>query len=212
MSSELAELEQTERIKKWCREYGVGIIGGIFFAIIISMGWRYWQQKQENNLILASMKYQNLLEIAANQRTHASFNRIANNLLQKYSKTPYASLAALQLAKQAVNQNKLAEAEKQLVWVIQHGRNETLRTVARTRLARVLLAENQPDRALKVLDESDNTVYHSLILEGKGDIYLYLDHPSEALKNYLAAQKLFFNNAIEQPLLSMKIDHLTGSA
>ena len=208
--NELAEIDQAERVKKWCLEYGVGIIAGVIFAIIVSIGWRYWQQRQENNLVLASMEYQNLLD-ASNQENHTAFDTIANTIIQNYSKTPYALLAALQLAKQAVNQNKLLAAEKQLVWIIQHGKSGTIRAVARTRLARVLLAENQPERALKVLDENDNTAYHPLILEEKGDIYLYLGHSSEALQNYLAAEKLFSKSAIEQPLLSMKINNLTES-
>ncbi len=210
--NELAELEQVERIKKWCREYGVGIIVGIVFAIIASMGWHYWQQKQENNLILASINYQNLLDASLNQKSAAPIIKIANTLLQNYSRTPYASLAALQLAKQAVNQNKLTDAERQLTWVVQHGQSGTLRAVARTRLARVLLAEGQPERALKLLDENDNIFYRPLILQEKGDIYSYLGHPSKALQNYIAAEKLFAKSAIDQPLLSMKINNLTVSA
>lgn len=209
--NELAELEQAERIKKWCREYGIGILVGIVFAIIASIGWHYWQQKQENNLISASINYQNLLDASITQKSATSI-RIANTLLQNYSRTPYASLAALQLAKQAVNQNKLTDAERQLTWVVQHGQSGTLRAVARTRLARVLLAEGQPERALKLLDENDNTFYRPLILAEKGDIYSYLGLPSKALQNYIAAEKLFAKSAIDQPLLSMKINNLTGSA
>ena len=184
---------------------------GIVFAIIASIGWHYWQQKQENNLISASINYQNLLDASITQKSATSI-RIANTLLQNYSRTPYASLAALQLAKQAVNQNKLTDAERQLTWVVLHGQSGTLRAVARTRLARVLLAEGQPERALKLLDENDNTFYRPLILAEKGDIYSYLGLPSKALQNYIAAEKLFAKSAIDQPLLSMKINNLTGSA
>ncbi|MDQ8040219.1 MAG: tetratricopeptide repeat protein [Rickettsiella sp.] len=200
--NELAELEQVERIKKWCRDYGFGIIAGIIFAIILSMFWYYWRQTQENNLILASITYENLL----NDSTQSD-NR-AYTLIQKYPNTPYASLAALQLAKQAVNQNKLTEAEKQLTWVTQHGKNETLRAMARVRLARVLLAENQPEHALKILDENDNTIYQPLVFEEKGNIFLHLKDSTKALQNYLAAEKLFSKNAIDQPLLSMQINSL----
>ncbi|MES2998670.1 MAG: tetratricopeptide repeat protein [Pseudomonadota bacterium] len=202
--NEFAELEQVEHIKKWCREYGVGVIAGIIFAIVVSVGWYYRQQNRENNLVKASIEYENLLEAT----THQSKLILAKSLLQNYPQTPYASLAALQLAKQAVYHNKLAEAERQLVWIVNHGKSATLRAVARTRLARVLLAENQPERALQILDENDNKAYRSLILEEKGDVFFRLDHPAEALQNYVAAEKLYSESSIEQPLLSMKINNL----
>jgi predicted negative regulator of RcsB-dependent stress response len=210
--NELVELEQAERLKKWCRDYGVGIIMGIIFAILATMGWRYWRQIQENNLLAASVQYENLLAATAQKSEQGAVESIAKGLLQNYPKTPYALLAALQLAKRAVYQNTLTDAEKYLVWALQEGKNPTLRAVARTRLARILLAENQPERALKVLDSNDNARYQPLILEEKGDVFLYLGHRSEALQNYLAAKKLFSENSLEQPLLSMKINKLAGSA
>ena len=209
--NELVELEQAERIKKWCRDYGVGIIMGIIFAIVATVGWRYWQQTQEENLLTASMSYENLLGGLADKNKVAIVDTTAKTLLQKYPQTPYASLAALQLAKQAVYQNQLTEAESHLAWVIQHGRSATLRAVARVRLARVLLAEDQPVRALTVLDENDNTAYQPLILEEKGDVFLRLGHASAALQNYLAAKKLFSDSSLDQPLLAMKINNLMKS-
>jgi predicted negative regulator of RcsB-dependent stress response len=209
--NERVELEQVERIKKWCRDYGVGIIMGISFAIVITIGWRYWQQTQEDNLVMASLKYNNLLNAMVDQSKQATAESIASGLLRNYPKTPYASLAALQLARQAVYQNKLTEAEKRLAWVLQYTKSSTLRAVARIRLARVLLAENKPGYALKVLDENDNTVYQPLVLEEKGNIFWYLGHSAEALQNYLAAEKLFLDDALEQPLLAMKINKLTES-
>lgn len=207
--NEWVELEQAERLKKWCRDYGVGIITGIIFAIVMTIGWRYWQQTQENNRLAASLYYKNLLDNLTNKDGVATVETAAKNLLQKYPQTPYASLAALQLAKQAVYQNKLAGAESHLVWVIQHGKSTTLRAVARIRLARVLLAEDQPERALKLLDENDNMAYQPLILEKKGDVFLQLGQAATALQNYLAAEKLFSEDSLEPPLLAMKINNLT---
>lgn len=209
--NELAELEQAARIKVWCREYGVGIVLGIIFAIAITTGWHYWRQARENNAVNAAMEYENLLHAVIKENNLAAVASIANGLLQHYPQTPYASLAALQLAKLAVNYNKLPEAEKKLVWVIQHGKSGSLRAVATIRLARVLLAENQSERALKILDENVNHAYQPLVLEEKGDIFSHIGNLSGALQNYLAAEKLFSKSAIKQPLLSMKINNLIRS-
>lgn len=207
--NELAELEQAERIKKWCRDYGVAIVVGLILVIVASLVWQHWKQRQENHLVKASQHYESLVDASMQQDNRGTMVAISKNLLQNYPQTPYASLAALQLAKQAVIHKQLAEAENKLNWVIKQGKNVTLRAVARARLARVLLSENQPARALEVLNQNDNKAYQSLIFEEKGDIFLRLGSPQKALQNYLEAKKLYSENSIEQPLLSMKINNLT---
>ncbi len=61
--NELIAIEQAENVKKWCREYGFGILVGIIFAIFISWGWNYWRQEKENNLLIASMQYEHLIAL-----------------------------------------------------------------------------------------------------------------------------------------------------
>jgi predicted negative regulator of RcsB-dependent stress response len=209
--NELAELEQAERIKGWCREYGVGIMLGVILAMVVSVGWHYWWQASENKVVNAAIEYENLLAATMKKNNLVAVESISKRLLENYPQTPYASLAALQVVKQAVNQNNLPEAENKLVWIIQHGKSESLRAVASIRLARVLLAENQPERALKMLDKNDNGLYQPLILEQKGDILSYLGNFSAALQHYLVAEKLFSASAIDRPLLSMKINNLIKS-
>lgn len=205
--NELIAIEQAETIKKWCREYGVGILIGIIFAVFISWGWNYWRQEKENNLLIASMQYERLVASIAKGEKISTLNRLADELLQSYPYTPYASLAALQLAKLAVNQNNLSEAANRLFSIIDHGHNPALQSIARLRLARILLAQNQAKEALNLLSKNKDKVYIPIFLEEKGDILNNLGRYKEALQNYLAAKQAFGNNA-EQPLLEMKINNL----
>jgi predicted negative regulator of RcsB-dependent stress response len=205
--NELVELAQIERIKKFFRKYAMGVGIGILFTIVVSFVWQYKKQTRENNLIRASMQYENMLDAITDQNKLTT-ETLAKDLLQNYSHTPYAPLAAFQLAKQAIKENKFAIAEDKLMWVVEHGNNDSLRAVARIRLARILLAENQAQRAMQVLDANNNTAYQALILEEKGDVFLHLGRSKEALQNYLAAEKLFSQDLIERPLLSLKIRNL----
>jgi predicted negative regulator of RcsB-dependent stress response len=205
--NELARLEQAESVKKWCREYGSGILAGIIFAIFVSWGWNYWQQSKENYLLAASMQYEYLLAASVKNENTATLNGLAEGLIKHYSHTPYASLAALQLAKQAINQNNLTDAANKLFWVIHHGEDQALQSIARLRLARVLLAEKKATEALKLLSENKYKAYIPIFLEEKGDILDNLGHRKEALQSYLAAKQAF-GNIIEQPLLEMKINNL----
>jgi predicted negative regulator of RcsB-dependent stress response len=206
--NELAAIEQAERIKKYCREYGFSTVLGIIFAILISWGWHYWRQAQENYLLTASMQYERLLAAIMKNENITMQNNIAEGLLKKYPHTPYASLAALLLAKQAVHQNNLTDARHKLFWVIKHGEDQKLRSIARIRLIRILLAENQVTQALSILAEDNDPTYSPIFLEEKGDILINLGRSKEALQNYLAAKQAFSKNNIEQPLLEMKINNL----
>ncbi|MFZ0219989.1 MAG: tetratricopeptide repeat protein [Candidatus Aquirickettsiella sp.] len=205
--NELFAIEQAEYVKKWCREYGVGILMGIIIAVFICWGWNYWHQAKENNLLTASMQYERLVvAITTNENTMA-LNSLADGLLKKYPYTPYASLAALQLAKLAVNQNNLSGAVKRLLWVIDQGQDQDLQSLARLRLARILLTQNQAAEALNMLSKNEGDAYIPIFLEEKGDILNNLGHTKEALQSYLAAKQAF-GNIIEQPLLEMKINNL----
>ncbi|MGC1854295.1 MAG: tetratricopeptide repeat protein [Candidatus Aquirickettsiella sp.] len=206
--NELIVIEQAEYVKKWCREYGFGILIGIIFAIFISWGWNYWRQAKENNLFIASMQYEHLIALISKKNENIStVNRLAEGLLKNYSYTPYSSLAALQLAKLAVNQNNLTEAANKLIWIIDYGHDQALQSIARLRLARILLTQNQAKQALNILSKNEDKAYTPIFLEEKGDILNNLGRSKQALQNYLAAKKAF-GNIIEQPLLEMKISNL----
>lgn len=203
-----SEIEQTEYVKRWCQKNGFWIVLVFILVIVTSVGWRYWQQAQENNLVNAATKYETVFAESMENSDSTLVEANTKDLLENYSKTPYASLAALRLAKQAVNRNNLKEAENKLMWVVDHEKSRNLRIVALTRLARVLVTVDQAPRALQILDENQNTAYQPLILEEKGDIFRYLGKIPDALKNYLEAEKLFSERAIDNPLLSMKIQAL----
>ena len=206
--NELAEIEQAERVKSYCREYGVSAVLGIIFAILISWVWHYWRQAQENYLLTASMQYERLLAATVKNKNVNMQNSLAEGLIKNYPHTPYASLAALLLAKQAVNQNNLTDASHKLFWVIKHGEDQKLCSIARIRLIRVLLAKNQARQALNILAENNDPAYNPVFLEKKGDILINLGRSKEALQSYLAAKQAFSKSHIEQALLEMKINNL----
>ena len=205
--NELIAIEQAEIVKKWCREYGLGIVIGIIFAVFISWGWNYWHQTKENNLIIASMQYERLVALIVKGEKISILNNLADGLLKNHPNTPYASLAALQLAKLAVNQNDLTDATDRLVSIIDHGHDQALQSVARLRLARILLTQNQAKDALELLSKTEDKAYIPIFLEEKGDILNNLGYYKDALKSYLAAKQAFGNYAVP-PLLEMKINNL----
>ena len=60
-------------------------------------------------------------------------------------------IAALALAKLKLEQGELEAAQAQLQWTLDNTDSDTVRHTARLRLARVMLAQNNPDGAEKLL-------------------------------------------------------------
>lgn len=205
--SYMTETEQIELIKKWWQDYGVAAIIGVLITIISGFGWHYWQQKREQVLVHASMRYEELLTNIVNGESAAAEVR-ADRLMGRYPHTPYAQHAALQLARADVYQNKLADAEDKLRWLTKHGENKTLRAIARIRAARVLAAQNKPQDALALLDKNDNKAYTAAVEEAKGDIFAAQGHDEAARQAYLNALKSFPSMEEAQPLLKIKLDNL----
>ena len=204
------EAEQIELLKRWWGEYGTAAIIGIILALILGFGWRYWQQHHEQQLAHVSMRYEELLTSVVNGNTDAVENN-ANGLIERYPHTAYTQLAALQLARQDVYQNKLADAETKLTWVRQHGDDPALREVARLRAARVYLADNQAQKALDVLNKIDDKAYQPVALEVQGDVYAAMGQNDKARDAYQQALKALPEFAVMQPLLQMKLDNLPAA-
>lgn len=204
------EAEQVEHIKKLWQEYGIAIVIGVLIALIAGFGWRYLQQRHEHTLEHASMRYEQLLTNVVNGNSGAVENQ-ADRLMTRYPRTPYAEFAALQLARQDVYQNKLADAETRLQWVMKNGDTKALREVARIRAARVLVAQNKPKDALDLLNTSDDTAYDAAAWDVKGDALLLTGQAADARDAYQHALQAFPGFEVIQPMLQMKIDNLAGA-
>ena len=201
------EAEQIESIKEWWKKYGVTTLLSFFIVIIAVFGIKMWQQRHERLLVKASGVYERMLNAAANNDNDL-MQLNASRLIDHYSSTPYAQLAALMLARQAVYKNQLNIAEQKLSWIMKHGSNKALREIARIRAARVLLAEQKSAEALEILQTVDDDAYQASAQEAMGDILLALGRQDDARKAYNEAMNALPGVEVMQPLLQMKLDNL----
>src|SRR5579871_4833416 len=100
MNVYMNEQEQIQIIKDWWKKYGLSVIIGVILALAISWGWRYWQQHQQQTAEQASALFEQMLVLSTN---HQPFAAAADQLIKNYPRTPYAALANLTLADQAVS-------------------------------------------------------------------------------------------------------------
>ncbi|HEX4045308.1 MAG TPA: tetratricopeptide repeat protein [Gammaproteobacteria bacterium] len=207
MTEYLTEQEQIEVLKKWLKQYSLVILAGVALAVIAVMGWRYWQERQAKILNHASVLYDGMLnQSALNHPDEAAAK--AKKLINKYPKTVYSQFAAFMLAKDAAMNKDYATANKQLTWVIDHSNISAFRQIARIRLAQVMLANHQPEAALKTLEKVEDKSFNGLIYEMKGDAYLALKNLPSARQAYQQALTDLPNAEGIRPLLQMKYDNL----
>lgn len=211
MSEYLTEQEQVELLKNWIKQYSVVILLGVAIAMLGIFGWRFWQQRQNKILSHASSVYDEMLTKRAQNDTEATIVQ-ANKLFSHYSSTTYGQFAALMLARDAVNKKDYAKAEEQLNWVIDHSKINSMRQIARLRLARAYLAQQKPQATLDTLASVEDESFNGLINEIKGDAYYSMHDINKAREAYQQALTQLPNAESIRPLLQMKYDNLVSQS
>ncbi|MFZ4536003.1 YfgM family protein [Propionivibrio sp.] len=182
---DLEEQEQLAEIKVWWKQHGSLLINVITAASLTVIAWQGWSWYQRNQSVQASMVY-NVLQKAVQDKDSQRIKAASGELLEKFGSTTYASLGALTAAKTMIDSTDAKTAKVQLLWVVEHGKDE-FRDLARLRLAAVLLDEKAYDLALKQLDGSASPGFEARFADTRGDVLSAQGKKAEALGAYQTA-------------------------
>lgn len=203
----LNEQQQVEQLKAWWKEYGLALVAGIVIAVLIVLFWHYYQRYEMTKTQQASLIYTTMINSDLSQQEQSAIDA-ANSIIKQYPRTSYAALAALWLAKDALQKQDYPSAEHQLQWVTDHAKMNSLRQVARLRLAYIALQQQQPKIALQILNKVDDKAYLGLVSEIQGDAYLAMNNVDQARQYYQKAMQELPDPTLTQPLLAMKLADL----
>jgi len=146
--------------------------------------------------------------------TAAAIRDTAAELMADYAATPYAVHAAFALAKLSVERGELAPAAQSLQWILDHtgGDDAVLRHIARLRLASVLLAQNEAERAIELLRRpvDATTGFTARYDELRGDAHLQSGDSDAARDAYRRGLDALSADSIGHFLLKLKLDNLGG--
>jgi predicted negative regulator of RcsB-dependent stress response len=204
MDANLTDDEKLEQLKKWWGENGGSIITGVVLGLAVLFGGKAWFSWQERNAQNASNLYTVLMNsmesgdaMAVSQKTGV--------LVAEYGDTPYASLAALALAKVRIEAGDLEAAQAQLEWVLENSKSDMMQDAARLRLARVLIALENLDGADTLLNQVvQGNAFEPLYTEVRGDVFVARGNMADANQAYKEALAATAAGSPGQHLLELK--------
>jgi predicted negative regulator of RcsB-dependent stress response len=178
-----SDQEQVEALKRWWDENGRSVIAGVIIGLGALLGWRGWVNYQENRAEAASIHYASLRD-AVERGDAQAIEANAKALEDSFASTPYASLAALQLAKLKAEAGDLEASATQLRWAIDNTPQEVVKCLAKLRLARVMIAQGRHDQALSIVKGEFPAAFSSLAEEIRGDALVAEGRIAEARQAY----------------------------
>jgi predicted negative regulator of RcsB-dependent stress response len=183
---DLEEQEQLASLKAWWKEHGGAILLGATLVLAAIAAWNGWMWYQRSQSAQAAVLY-DTLQKAARANDLKTTRETAGAILENFPRSAYAPLAALVSAKVHFQAGDLKTARAQLQWVIEHAGSDEIRAIATLRLASVLLDDNEPDAALKILETKPPPGFEALYASLRGDILVTQKKRSEARAAYKAA-------------------------
>jgi predicted negative regulator of RcsB-dependent stress response len=183
---DLEEQEQLDELKTWWKMHGNLVTAVVTVAALAVLAWQGWNWWQRNQSAQASSLYGGLQQAVA-QKDAKRAREMAGELIDKYSGTAYAGMGALISARIQLESGDTKTARAQLGWAAENVKDDSLRDLARLRLAAVLLDEKAYDEALKQLAVDPVESLLPRFGEMKGDILAAQAKPAEAKAAYETA-------------------------
>jgi predicted negative regulator of RcsB-dependent stress response len=185
---DLEEQEQLDQLKAFWKDYG-NLITWLLIAVLTAYaawnGWNWWQRDQAGK---ASAIFEEL-DKAAQAGDAARTAGIFKDMQERFARTTITQQAGLMTAKLQVEKGQADAAAAVLEWVAGHAGEAEYQTVARLRLAGLLLDQKKYDEALKHLDQASAKDFVALVEDRRGDVLAAQGKADEAKAAYAKAWK-----------------------
>lgn len=209
MAYDLEEQEQIASLKAFWSKFG-NLITWVLIAVLGTFAaYNFYNARLRTQSGEASALYDQLAPAIA-AKDSAKIARIVSDVETKYKDTAYASMSALAAAKVAFDANDLKAAKTHLNWAIANG-NVEYQSIAKVRLAGVLLDEKAYDEALKVLATVTAKEFAGIAADRKGDILVAQNKLVEARAAYEAALKAMDEKTPGRGLVEFKLESIGGT-
>jgi predicted negative regulator of RcsB-dependent stress response len=210
MAYDLEEQEQLDTLKAWWKQYGNLITWALVVALSSYAAWTGWNTYQRSQSTQASQLFDELQRSAA-AKDNVKVQRASTDLVEKFPRTAYASMASLMAAKSAFDINDLKAAKTHLSWVTEHSSVEEYKALAKIRLAGIALDEKSYDEGLALLSGEFTSEFSGIVADRKGDIYFAQNKLAEARTSYQSALMKIKDKNPGRQLIQIKLDAIGGA-
>jgi predicted negative regulator of RcsB-dependent stress response len=196
----LDEHEQSEKVRSWLKDNGLGLVGGVVLGLSLIAGWQWWQRQQHQGQLQTAQRYQTTID-----QIHAGKLAPAQASISALSGGIYGTLASLELAKAQLEAGQRDAAIATLRQVKTH--DAVLSTTITQRLARLLIDAGKADEALRLLP---GQTVDAEVLQVRGDAYFALGQRDEARAAYTQALTRLDVGAPQRRLVELKLSEVGG--
>lgn len=183
---DLEEQEQLDQLKQFWKQYGNLITWVLILVLGSFAAWNGWTMWQRDQAVKAGAMYDEIEKTVQGGDAERAAALLAS-LKDRYPRTAFAQQAALLVAKLQFDKGQLDKTGETLAWVSENAAEDEYKTVARLRLAALLMDQKKYDEALKQLDGASAKEFAALVADRRGDILLAQGKKDEAKAAYQAA-------------------------
>jgi predicted negative regulator of RcsB-dependent stress response len=204
---DLQEQEQLDALKAFWKQYGNLITWALVAALAVYAGlngWKWWQREQSAK---AGALYEQL-QIAAQSGDAQRAGQVFGDLKERYPRTVFAEQGGLLAARVQFDRGQVDAAKASLSWVAENAGEDEYKTVARLRLAGLLMQAKDYDAALKQLDAAKAPTFEALVADRRGDVLLAQGKAAEARAAYQVAWKAMDDKLEYRRLIDAKLTAL----
>ncbi len=183
---DLEEQEQLAQVKAWWQRYGNHLLTALTLVFLTIAGYNGWGYYQRTQAVAAAQVFEGLQKLAAGGDAK-KVAEASKALADQHPRTVFAALGNLIAARISFEANELAGARTQLQWVIDNGRDEDLKHLARVRQAGIMLDMKEYEPALKLLETVRPAQFEALYADRRGDVLYAMGKVPEARTAWEAA-------------------------
>lgn len=207
---DLEEQEQLAELKAWWNRYGNLLLTALILVMLVIAGFNLWRYLERGKAAAAFALYDELQTVSA-AKDKAKSAELAGQILEHYPRTTFAPLAALTNAKVQQDAGDARAAQAQLQWIVDSGKDDDLRNVARVRLAGLLLDQKKYDDALKLIGASHPASFDAVFLDRKGDILFAQGKAADARAAWQDAYAKADSKDTLRQVIQLKLELAGGS-
>jgi predicted negative regulator of RcsB-dependent stress response len=213
---DLEEQEQLDQLKAFWKQYGNLVTWVLVLVLGAFAAWNGWNLYQRDQGAKAGSLYDEL-DRAAQEGDSDRATRIFADMKDRYPRATFTQQAGLVAARVAAEKGQYDSAIASLGWVADKAGEDGYRSIARLRLAGLLLDTKKYEEALRQLDGVDAPEFAALAADRRGDILLTQGKSAEAQAAYLKAwtamdPKIDYRHLVEAKLNLLGVQPAASAA